>query len=476
MSERNWRFMNVKKSKVAGYQLVFPEFEAACQSPLGIAEKPTPGLALEHQAFVAPIDNQSADLSLMRQIVSPANLRQACKKVKSNKGSAGIDGMTVEELAIWLPDHLTTLQEQLLTEKYLPTPVRGVQIPKPSGGERQLGIPTVKDRLVQQAISQILEPMFDRTFSRSSYGFRPKRSAHDALNAGAAFVKDGYTIVVDLDLEKFFDRVNHDILMERLSRRITDKTVLRLIRRFLTAGMMQEGVCVSSEEGTPQGGPLSPLLSNILLDELDKELEKRGHRFCRYADDCNIYVRSQVAGERVMASITQFLQKRLKLVVNAKKSAVDVVDQRKFLSYRILTNGRLEVASQSQENFKHIVRKITKRSRGVAPWKICQELRRFITGWYHYFKLEWSRSLFKALDGWIRRRVRCYFLKQCKVPSGIYKFLRSLHVGDFAARRIAGSNKGWWPLSLTPQTHRAMGLKWFKSIGVPALSDGCRLS
>ena len=466
----------MKKSKVAGYQLVFPEFEAACQSPLGIAEKPTPGLALEHQAFVAPIDNQSADLSLMRQIVSPANLRQACKKVKSNKGSAGIDGMTVEELAIWLPDHLTTLQEQLLTDKYLPTPVRGVQIPKPSGGERQLGIPTVKDRLVQQAISQILEPMFDRTFSRSSYGFRPKRSAHDALIAGAAFVKDGYTIVVDLDLEKFFDRVNHDILMERLSRRITDKTVLRLIRRFLTAGMMQEGVCVSSDEGTPQGGPLSPLLSNILLDELDKELEKRGHRFCRYADDCNIYVRSQVAGERVMASITQFLQKRLKLVVNAKKSAVDVVDQRKFLGYRIHQDGRLEISPQSKERFKQRVREITKRSRGRALWMICRELRQFLTGWYHYYKLNWAKWMFRDLDGWVRRRVRCYRLKQCKVPSGIYAFLRSLNISVRSARALAGSSKGWWRISKSIPADHAMGYKWFKSIGVPELVNGCSLS
>ena len=466
----------MKKPQVAVYQLVLPEFEAACQSPLGIGEEPTLGTALEHQASVAPIDSQSADLSLMKQIASPANLRQACKKVKSNKGSAGIDGMTVDELAQWLPVHLTTLQEQLLTEKYLPTPVKGVKIPKPSGGERQLGIPTVKDRLVQQAISQILEPMFDRTFSRSSDGFRPKRSTHDALKAGAAFVKDGYTIVVDLDLEKFFDRVNHDILMERLSRRITDKTALRLIRRFLTAGMMQEGVCVSSDEGTPQGGPLSPLLSNILLDELDKELEKRSHRFCRYADDCNIYVRSQVAGERVMASITQFLQKRLKLVVNAKKSAVDVVDQRKFLGYRILRDGRLEISPQSKERFKQRVREITKRSRGRALRMICRELRQFLTGWYHYYKLNWAKWMFRDLDGWVRRRVRCYRLKQCKVPSGIYAFLRSLNTSVRSARALAGSSKGWWHISRSIPSHHAMGYKWFKSIGVPELVNGCSLS
>lgn len=263
--------------------------------------------------------------------------------------------------------------------------------------------------------------------------------------------------------------------MERLSRRITDKTVLRLIRRFLTAGMMQEGVCVSSDEGTPQGGPLSPLLSNILLDELDKELEKRGHRFCRYADDCNIYVRSQVAGERVMTSITQFLQKRLKLVVNAKKSAVDVVDQRKFLSYRILRDGRLEVSPQSVVKFHEKIREISSRNRGRALWMICRELRQFLIGWYHYFKLNWSKSLFEGLDGWVRRRVRCYRLKQCKVASGIYYFLRSRYVSDWAARALAGSSKGWWHISKSKPSHYAMDNQWFRFIGVPALAHGCSL-
>ena len=466
----------MKKQQGASYQLVLPEFEAACHASTGTGGTPNSGDAVERQVFIAPIEDQSADLSLMKQIASPANLRLACKKVKSNKGSAGIDGMTVDELVQWLPNNLTTLQEQLLTGKYLSTPVRGVKIPKPGGGERQLGIPTVKDRLVQQAILQILEPTFDRTFSRSSYGFRPKRSAHDALKAGAAFVKDGYTIVVDLDLEKFFDRVNHDILMERLSRRITDKTALRLIRRFLTAGMMQEGVCVLSEEGTPQGGPLSPLLSNILLDELDKELEKRGHRFCRYADDCNIYVRSQFAGERVMASITQFLQKRLKLVVNAKKSAVDVADQRKFLGYRILRDGRLEVSPQSVVKFKDKIREITSRNRGRALWVICRELRQYLIGWYHYYKLNWSKSWFEGLDGWVRRRVRCYRLKQCKVASGIYYFLRSLRISDWSARALAGSSKGWWHISKSKPAHYAMGNQWFRFIRVPALVTGCSLS
>ncbi len=276
---------------------------------------------------------------LMEQVCQRANLNQAFKRVKDNKGSPGIDGMTVEDLREWLDTHKDDLIDELLSGMYQPQPVKGVQIPKPGGGMRQLGIPTVRDRLVQQAILQILTPILNPLFSDSSFGFRPKRGAHDALQQAQSYVEQGRSIVVDMDLEKFFDRVNHDILMSRLARHVKDKRLLRITRAFLNAGIMQNGVCVARDEGTPQGGPLSPLLANLLLDELDKELERRGHCFCRYADDCNIYVHSSKAGERVKESITRFLGKRLKLRVNQEKSAVDHVSKRKFLGYRLLSGG-----------------------------------------------------------------------------------------------------------------------------------------
>lgn len=284
---------------------------------------------------------------LMEQVVKPDNLNQAYAKVIANKGSPGMDGMRVEELAGWIDQHKQTFIESLLDGSYEPKPVRGVNIPKPGGGKRQLGIPTVIDRLVQQAFLQVLTPILEPTFSPSSYGFRPGKSAHDALHAAKEHVAEGYTTVVDIDLEKFFDRVNHDVLMNRLGRHVGDKRMLRIIGRFLRAGLMQNGVCMEREEGTPQGGPLSPLLSNLMLDDLDKELEKRGHRFCRYADDCNIYVQSIKAGERVMDSVREFLEEKLKLRVNRLKSAVAHVSERKFLGHRLLSGGRLGIAPQS---------------------------------------------------------------------------------------------------------------------------------
>jgi RNA-directed DNA polymerase len=280
----------------------------------------------------------------MEQVVAPDNLNRAYQRVVANKGSPGPDGMTVGQLGNWARQHKQEFIGSLLTGSYQPTPVRGVKIPKPGGGQRQLGIPTVKDRLVQQAILQVLTPLLDPTFSPSSYGFRPKRSAHQALCDAREHVAKGYNIVVDIDLEKFFDRVNHDVLMNRLGRHIGDKRMLALIGRFLRAGLMDNGVCREREEGTPQGGPLSPLLANLMLDDLDKELEARGHRFCRYADDCNIYVQSVKAGERVMASVTAFLEKKLQLRVNRDKSAVAQVSERKFLGHRLLSGGRLGIA------------------------------------------------------------------------------------------------------------------------------------
>jgi RNA-directed DNA polymerase len=341
-----------------------------------------------------------------------------------------------------------------------------VQIPKPDGSKRQLGIPTVLDRVIQQAILQVLEPIFEPKFSESSYGFRPKRGAQAALKKAQEYVQDGYIYVVDMDLEKFFDRVNHDILMERLSRHIGDKRLLKIIRRYLEAGLLQDGVKINRELGMPQGGNLSPLLSNILLDELDKELESRGHKFCRYADDCNIYVKSQKAGERVLESVTKFLSKRLRLQVNKAKSAVAPAKDRKFLGYSFRNDGELRVAPQSLEKFKKRIRELTKRNRGISLESIILELNRYLNGWISYFKLSASVSVFRDLDSWIRRKLRCYRLKQRKRTYSIYKYLVELGVSVQNAWNIARSSKGWWRLSLNPIINMAMSNEWFRNLGL----------
>ncbi|MCK4391696.1 group II intron reverse transcriptase/maturase [Candidatus Bipolaricaulota bacterium] len=397
----------------------------------------------------------------MERICERANLNRAYKRVKANKGAAGVDGMTVHDLHDWLAEHKEELIATLLNGTYQPQPIRGAQIPKPGGGMRQLGIPTVVDRLVQQAILQVLEPLLDPTFSESSYGFRPGRNAHQALRKGAEYVKAGRGIVVDIDLEKFFDRVNHDILMARLARRIADKRLLRIVRCFLGAGMMQDGVCIERYEGTPQGGPLSPLLANLLLDDLDRELERRGHWFCRYADDCNIYVRSQAAGERVMASITGFLERRLRLRVNHEKSAVAPVVERKFLGYRLLPDGRLGIAPSSLKRAKDRVREITRRNRGISLARMINELNSFLTGWVTYFRYAACKSHLKRLDEWIRRKLRCVRLKQRKRAKPIADFLQRLGVPEWRAWMLALSGKGWWRMAGSPQAAEAMTIKWF---------------
>ena len=333
-----------------------------------------------------------------------------------------------------------------------------------------MGIPTVVDRLVQQAILQVLEPLLDPTFSASSYGFRPGRGAHDALAAASQYVADGRTIVVDLDLEKFFDRVNHDILMARLARRIADKRLLRIVRGFLQAGMMHEGVCIERYEGTPQGGPLSPLLANLLLDDLDKELERRGHRFCRYADDCNIYVQSKAAGERVMASVTKFLEKRLRLRVNRDKSAVAHVSERKFLGHRLMNGGKLTIAPKSLERFKERIRQITRRNRGVSLERIIGEVNSFATGWVTYFRYAECRGHLIALDGWIRRKLRCVRLKQRKRAKSIADFLRELGVPPWRSWILALTGKGWWRMAGSPQAAEAMTNTWFEGQGLANLA------
>ncbi|HTE19494.1 MAG TPA: group II intron reverse transcriptase/maturase, partial [Armatimonadota bacterium] len=348
----------------------------------------------------------------MERICERENLNRAYKRVVQNRGSAGVDGLSVRDLGPYLAVHREELVRSLREGSYQPQAVRGVEIPKPGGGVRQLGIPTVVDRLVQQAILQVLDPLIDPTFSESSYGFRPGRSAHQALRKAQEYVAEGRAVVVDVDLEKFFDRVNHDVLMSRLARRVSDKRLLRIVRRFLEAGMLKQGVCVERYEGTPQGGPLSPLLANLLLDELDQELERRGHRFCRYADDCNIYVQSHAAGERVLASVTRFLEERLRLRVNRTKSAVAQVSERKFLGHRLLTGGRLSIAPQSLERAKARIREITRRNRGVSIHRMISELNSFLSGWVTYFRFASGKAHLQRLDEWVRRKLRCVRLKQ----------------------------------------------------------------
>lgn len=407
---------------------------------------------------------------LMEKVCDEANLRQAYKKVKANKGGPGMDGMTVHELGPWLNTHRDELVASLMDVTFRPTPVKGVEIPKPGGGMRQLGIPTVIDRLVQQAILQVLSPVLEPTFSDSSFGFRPGRSAHDALRQAQEYVADDRVIVVDIDLEKFFDRVNHDMLMARVARHVGDKRLLKLIRAFVEAGLMRDGVRVRREEGTPQGSPLSPILANLLLDDLDKELEKRGHKFCRYADDCNIYVRSQEAGERVMASITKFLEKKLKLKVNRDKSAVAPVWERKFLGHRLLSDGGLGIAPQSIKRMKERVRKITRRNRGVSHAVMINELNEYLIGWVTYFRHAKCKSQLRELDGWIRRKLRCVILKQCKGTKAIADFLRKLGIREWQAWMLALSGKGWWRLSCSPQSSAAMSLSWFDEQGLVSLT------
>jgi RNA-directed DNA polymerase len=409
---------------------------------------------------------------LMEQVCETENLNRAYARVKANKGSPGVDGMSVNQLGAWIKLHKHELIASLLDGSYQPQPVRGVQIPKPGGkGMRQLGIPTVIDRLVQQAIGQVLEPILDPSFSASSYGFRPRRGAHDALKKAKQYVAEGRVIVVDIDLEKFFDKVNHDILMARLGRWVGDKRMLRIIGRFLRAGMMQGGVCMSREEGTPQGGPLSPLLANLLLDDLDKELEKRGHRFCRYADDCNIYVQSQAAGERVLSSVTTFLEQKLKLRVNREKSAVAFVQERKFLGHRLLSGGRLGIAPQSLERAKERLEQITRRNRGVSFEQVIGEINQFAVGWVTFFRHAACKRHLVAMDQWLRHRLRCLRLKQCKRTKTIADFLQRLGVPKRRAWIGASSGKGWWRTADTPPVHEGMSAAWFESQNLASLTE-----
>jgi RNA-directed DNA polymerase len=408
---------------------------------------------------------------LMGAILCHNNIKQAYKQVKQNKGVAGIDQMPVGEFAEWYAENGETLLSKLYNGTYHPQGVRQVEIPKLNGGKRKLGIPTVTDRIIQQAIAQVLSPIYECKFSDHSYGFRPKRNAHQAIKKGSDYVEQGSYFVVDMDLKTFFDVVNHDRLMYRLSTTIGDKSLLGLIRKYLQSGIMVDGIVSQRTEGTPQGSPLSPLLSNIVLDELDKELERRGHKFVRYADDCNIYVRSQVAGERVMESVRNFIESKLKLIVNKEKSQVCEVNQTKFLGYTIQIDGSLSIAMKSVDRFKEKVRSITKRNRGIKFEQIIAELIPVMRGWLNYFHHARCKSLLKNLDSWIRRKLRCYRLKQCKRTITLQQFLKSRGVDTWQSWILALSGVGHWRKSGCPQAHQALSNKWFAEVGLYNLAS-----
>jgi len=409
---------------------------------------------------------------LMEEACERDNCEQALRRVKANRGAPGVDGMTVRELPDYLKQHWPVIREQLLSGSYQPQPVKRVEIDKPDGGGvRKLGVPTVLDRFIQQAVLQVLQKRWDRTFSDHSYGFRPGRSAQQAVARAQQYVTEGYCWVVDLDLEKFFDRVCHDKLMARIAGRVSDKRMLKLIRRFLTAGVMEDGLVSAVDEGTPQGGPLSPLLSNLVLDELDRELERRGHRFVRYADDCNVYMRSERAGQRVMGSVTAFITKRLKLKVNSEKSAVARPADRKFLGFSFTRERqpRRRIAPKAIERFKRRVRELTRRTRGVSIEKMVEELSTYLRGWRSYFGFCQTPSVLRGLEQWLRRRLRSVLWKQWKYGRRRFAELRKRAIGVQLAAKTAGSAHGPWRLANSPALSIALPIAYFDSLRLPRL-------
>ena len=414
-------------------------------------------------------DTPTESGQLMERIVAPENMRSAYQRVMRNKGSAGVDGMTVHELAGHIRAHWPDIQRQLLDGSYQPQAVRQQEIPKPGGGVRTLGIPTVTDRLIQQAMMQVLQAEWDPTFSESSYGFRPGRSAHQAVRRAQEHYRAGYRKVVDLDLEKFFDRVNHNKLMSLVERRVEDVRVRRLILRYLQAGAMRGKVYTTRDEGTPQGGPLSPLLANLLLDELDRELERRGHRFVRYADDCNIYVGSLRSGERVMQSVTRFLERTLKLKVNEAKSKVDRPSRRSFLGFSIGKGGSIHISEKAEKRLKEHIRELTQRTKGRSLRDIVRETAVYLRGWVAYFRLGYHKTRFYELTAWILRRLRCYQWKQW--GSRRYRELRQRGVSRELAWNTRKSAHGPWRLSLSPALHYALPTRTFTEMGLPLLHE-----
>jgi RNA-directed DNA polymerase len=457
--------MSSKRQKIQ-FLLAFAA-ESRSESPMAAEE----GIELSVAKRNAQSPTQTD--SLMEEVCQRDNLWKALKRVQANKGAPGVDGMTVHKLPKHLKRHWPKIREQLLAGTYRPQPVKRVEIPKPDGGVRKLGIPTALDRFIQQAVLQVLQGGWDRTFSEHSYGFRPRRSAHQAVAQAQAYIAAGCGVTVDIDLEKFFDRVNHDMLMGRIAKRVDDKRVLKLIRAFLNAGVLENGLVSSSEEGTPQGGPLSPLLSNLMLDDLDRELERRGLRFVRYADDCNIYVRSRRAGERVMQSITRFLTGKLKLKVNESKSAVARPAERKFLGFSFTSGRELKrrIAPKSLLRFKKRVRELTKRNRGVSLARMVEQLRLYLTGWRGYFGYCQTPSVLRDLDSWISRRLRCFQWKQWKRGTTRFAELRKRGVGKDLAAQTAGSSRGLWHISRSPALNIALPGAYFASLGLPSLNE-----
>jgi len=429
----------------------------------------------ETESFPTANDPESpaSTSRLMEEVCERENLKEALRRVKANKGSAGIDRMTVDGIADYLKQHWPAIREQLLSGTYQPKPARRVEIPKPDGGVRKLGIPTVLDRFIQQAVMQVLQRQWDRTFSDYSYGFRPGRSAHQAVAKAQQYIAESRGWCVDLDLEKFFDRVNHDKLMGQIAKRVGDKRLLKLIRAFLNAGVMENGLVSPSVEGTPQGGPLSPLLSNLVLDELDRELERRGHRNVRYADDCNIYVRSERAGQRVMESVTQFITKELKLKVNETKSAVARPQERKFLGFSFTTGPEVKrvIAPKALDRFKQRIREITRRAKGVSMQTTIEELAPFMRGWRSYFGFCETPEVLVSLTRWVRLRLRAAMWRQWKTPRRRREALLELGVRLRLARNTAGSGLGPWYLAKAKALSVGLSNAHFKSLGLPSLIE-----
>jgi len=419
-------------------------------------------------------ENPAGTNRLMEEVCERENLKEALRQVKANKGSPGVDGMTVGGITDYLKQHWPAIREQLLSGTYQPKPVRRVEIPKPDGGGvRKLGIPCVLDRFIQQAVLQVLQRRWDRTFSNHSYGFRPGRSAHQAVAQAQQYIAAGYGWVVDLDLEKFFDRVNHDKLMGQIAKRVEDQRLLKLIRAFLNAGVMENGLVSPSVEGTPQGGPLSPLLSNLVLDALDRELERRGHRFVRYADDCNLYVRSERAGQRVMESITQFITQKLKLKVNEAKSAVAPPQERKFLGFSFTAGPEVKrtIAPKALDRFKARTREITRRAKGVSMETVMEELVPYMRGWRNYFGFCETPQGLSSLTSWTRRRLRCALWRQWRTARRRRAALIALGVGAELARNTAASHRGPWSTSQNKALHIGLSNAYFRSLGLPSLAE-----
>ncbi len=419
-------------------------------------------------------ENPAETQFLMEVVAGRDNMEKALKRVMANRGSPGADGMRVHELPGHLDENWDEIKEQLLTGTYRPSPVRRVQIPKPNGGTRPLGIPTAADRLIQQAIAQVLTPIFDPHLSDASYGFRPRRSAHQAVERAQGYIEEGYAWVVDMDIEKFFDNVNHDALMARVARKVADKRVLKIIRAFLNSGVMEQGLTSPTDIGTPQGGPLSPLLSNIYLDDLDRELEKRGHRFVRYADDCNVYVKSERAGHRMMESLSRFLERKLKLKVSEEKSAVTRPFRTGFLGFSFTSGKNLKrrIAPNAIDRLKKRVRELTRRTRGISLEQMTAELNRYLRGWRAYFGFCQTPSVLRDLDSWIRRRLRSFIWKQLKRGRRRYAELKARKVGTDLAARTVGSTHGPWRVSRSPALSYAFPNAYFSALGLVSLEHG----